>query len=74
MKKTLSKVAHNQPIFFSTYIFLFGPKPAQISDIFHKNLPLGDFSVMILVIMLTLNSELYFSTYATQNVQFNMSC
>ena len=47
MKKTLSKVAHNRPkLFFS--VLPTGPKPAQISDIFHRNLPPRDFSIMTL--------------------------
>ena len=36
MKKPLSKVAHNQPHFFS--VLPTGPKPVQICDIFHRNL------------------------------------
>ena len=48
-KKTLSKVGHNQPkIYFS--VLPTGPKPAQISDIFHRNLPPCYFSIMTLLI------------------------
>ena len=47
IKKTLSKVAHNwSTMFFSA--LLTGPKPAQISDIFHRNLPPRDFSIITL--------------------------
>ena len=47
MKKLLSKVSHNQPQFFFS-VLQTSPKPALISDIFHKNLPLRDFSIMTL--------------------------
>ena len=48
MKKTLSKVAHNQsPIFFS--LLPTGPKPTQISDIFDRNLPPREFAIMTLL-------------------------
>ena len=46
MKKPLSKVAPNQPNFFS--VLPTGPKPAQIADIFHRNLTPRDFSIMTL--------------------------
>ena len=48
MKKTLSKVAHNRPKFFLS-VLPTGSKPAQISDLFHRNLPPRDFSIMTLV-------------------------
>ena len=48
MKKPLSKVAHNRPNFFS--VLPTGPKPAQISDIFHRKLPPRDFSIMTLTL------------------------
>ena len=49
MKKPPSKVAHNWPkIIFS--VLPTSPKPAQISAIFHRNLPQCDFSIMTLAI------------------------
>jgi hypothetical protein len=48
MKKRLSKVAHNRPQFCFS-LLLTGPKPAQISDIFNRNLPPREFSIMTLV-------------------------
>ena len=45
MKKPLSLIIG--PIFFS--VLPTGPKPAQISNIFHRNLPPRDFSIMTLV-------------------------
>ena len=44
MNKLLSKVADNFFLVLPT-----SPKPAQISDIFHKNLKPRDFSIMTLV-------------------------
>ena len=49
--KMLRKVAHNRPIFS---VLPSGPKPAQISNIFQRNLPPSDFFIITLVIMLTL--------------------
>ena len=50
-KKTLSKVVHNRP----------SPRPTQILDIFHRNLPARDLSIMILFsIVLWVFSELGF--------------
>ena len=47
MKKPTSKDAHNRHRpFFS--VLLIGPNPAQISILFHKNLPPRDFSIMTL--------------------------
>ena len=49
MKKTLSKVAHNQPkLFFS--VLPTSRKPVKISNIFHRNPPPHDFTIMNLYI------------------------
>ena len=48
MKKTLSKVAHNRPNFFS--VLPTGPTPARIFRYFQKNLPPREFSIMTLTI------------------------
>ena len=49
MKKPPSIDAHNHPQFFFS-VLTTGPKPAQISNIFHRNLPPHDFSIMTLAV------------------------
>ena len=47
MTKPLSKVAHNRPKYFFS-VLPTSPQPAQISDIFHRNLPPSNFSILTL--------------------------
>ena len=47
LKKRSQKLLMIGPIFFS--VLPTGPKPAQISNIFHRNLPPCDFSIMTLL-------------------------
>ena len=68
MKKPPSKVAHNHPKFFFS-VLPTSQKPDQISDIFHRNLPLRDFSIMTLIIhtyMQTIDSFYSYSTYSVK--------
>ena len=51
IKKTLTKVAHNRPKFFFS-VLLTHPKPAQISNIFHRNPLPCDFIIMTLILFL----------------------
>ena len=63
--KTSSKVAHNWPNFF--LVLPTGPKPAQISNIFHRNLPPPDFYIMTLRVWIIIDPRIFLKWNALQD-------